>query len=143
MGLRLGDYAFIARREKPSIAACRIDPVQQRAAFRAAPDVVEDDRGRSERIGDAGDVRGDHDPRVPPERVPRRQRLVAEDVERRGRKLTPVERRDQILFDEMGAAAGIDQAGACRQEIEGAGIEDLLGFAGQRQEADEDFRSRE
>ena len=80
---------------------------------------------------------------MPPERVPGRQRLVAKDVEGRRRELPPVERRDQILFDEMGAAAGIDQAGAFGQEAEGAGIEDLLGFAGQRQEADEDFRSRE
>ena len=78
-----------------------------------------------------------------PERVPGRQQLVPEDVEGRGRDPPAVERRDQTLFDEMGAAAGIDEAGACRQEIEGAGIEDLLGFAGQRQEADEDFRSRE
>ena len=74
--------------------------------------------------------RGDEDSRVPPERVPGRQRLIAEDVEGRGGELTSVERRDQILFDKVGATAGIYEAGAFGQQVESAGIVDHRGLVG-------------
>jgi hypothetical protein len=93
-----------------SIPPHRIDLVEERAALFEAADVVEDDRGGGLRIGDAGDVRGGQDARMLPKGVTGRQRFFAEDVEGRSRKLPRIERGDQILLDEVGAPAGIDQA---------------------------------
>src|SRR6266513_1657299 len=78
-------------------------------------------------------------PRMAPERVAGRQWLVAEHVEHRARQLPGIERRDQVGLDEMPAAPGIDETRAPWQSREQAGVEDALGRAGQRQQADQDL----
>ena len=57
---------------------------------------------------------------------------VAEDVEGGGGELAPIEGWDQVVLDEVAAAAGVDEAGAAGQGGEGAGVEDAFGFGGQR-----------
>src|SRR6266436_356637 len=87
-----------------SVAARRVDPVEQRAAGFEAADVVEDDRGGGRGVGEGGNVRRHDDARVVPERVAGGQRLVAKDVEHGPRELPRGEGREQILLDEMSAA---------------------------------------
>ena len=65
-------------------------------------------------------MRGDDDARMAPERMRRRQRLLAEHVEHRRRKLARIERRQQVGFDQMPAAPGIDDRRAARQPGERA-----------------------
>src|SRR5690349_13523337 len=83
------------------------------------------------------------DARIAPERMLLRQRLLAEDVENRGRELAAVERGDQIGFDQMPAARAVDDGGAARQAGEEPLIEDALGRRRQRQQADEDLAARQ
>src|SRR5438876_6431617 len=106
-----------------SIAARRIDPVEERPALLEAADVVEDDQGGGRGVGEGGDVRGDDDARVMPERVAQGQRLLAEDVEHRSRELPRGEGGEQIRLDEMRAAGGVDEGSTPRQQRQGAGVE--------------------
>src|SRR6266853_5262573 len=53
-----GRFLPAVREGAPSIAARRVDPVEQRAAGFEAADVVEDDRRGGRRVGEGGDVRG-------------------------------------------------------------------------------------
>src|ERR1700730_9597462 len=62
-----------------SIAARRVDPVEERPALLEAADIVKDDRGGGRRGGEGGDVRGHDDARVMPERVAQGQRLIREE----------------------------------------------------------------
>src|SRR6266436_1886231 len=64
-----GRFLPAVREGPPSVAARRIDPVEQRAAGFEAADVVEDDRGGGRGVGEGGDVRGDDNTRVMPKRV--------------------------------------------------------------------------
>ena len=48
---------------------------------------------------DRGNVRCQHDPGMMPERMPRRQWLVAEHVERRAGEMVVVEERDKLGVD--------------------------------------------
>src|SRR4029077_12407931 len=92
-----------------SIAACRVDLVEQRAAGFEAADVVEDDRCGGRRVSEGGDVRRHEDTRVVPERVAGGQRLLIEDVEHRPRDLPRSEGGEQILLDEVSAARGVEE----------------------------------
>src|SRR6266850_6186780 len=105
-----GRYGFFfpASREMQSIAARRIEPIEEGPPLLEAADVVEDDRGGGRRVGEGGDVRGPDDARVMPERVVGGQRLLAEDVEHRRRDLPGGKYGEQIRFDEMSAARGVD-----------------------------------
>ena len=73
-----------------------------------------------------------------PERAVRRQRLGLQRVERGIGELPGIERRDQVLVDDVPAAADVYQHRALRHHREGAGAEDALGLARQRQKADGD-----
>ena len=73
-----------------------------------------DDHGGRRRIGKGGDMRGENDARMSPKRVLERQRLLAEDIEYRGRNLPRGQRRQQVFFDEMRAARGVDERRAPR-----------------------------
>ena len=128
------------RNQYPASVSIRLR--SERPRFEAE-NVVEHDRSGGSRVGDAGDMRGDEDARVMPERVTRRQRLVAEHIEGRRAELAAVERRDQIVLDQVTAAPGIDKAGAVGQTAKRAFAEDALGLRRQRQQADEDFARRE
>ena len=101
------------------------------AGFEAA-EVVEDEGGGGFGVGRAGDVRGDEDARVGPEGVLGGERLSAEDVEGGGGELAAVEGGDQVILDEVAAAAGVDEGGAAGERRKGAGVEDAFGFGGQR-----------
>ena len=56
-----------------------------------------------------GDMRSEQDVRVAPEGVIRRRWLVLEHVEHSGAELAAVQRVQQVGFDQMLAAAHIDQ----------------------------------
>src|SRR5689334_10204749 len=104
------------------IPLCRVDFVQQRAALFETADVVEDDRGGGRRVGGGGGMRRYDDARVVPERVPGRQRLVAEDVEHGGGEVAGGERAKQVFFDQMRAAGGVYHGGTPRQHRKGLRI---------------------
>ena len=64
---------------------------------------------------EAGDVRGQVDARMVPERMRRRQRLFAEHVEARMRELPALECLQQVRLDQMPAPCDVDQPGTLRQ----------------------------
>ena len=63
----------------------------------------------------------------------RRQRLSAEDVERRGLDLAALQRRQQVALDEVGAAADIDHHRAVGQGIKQCNVQDVLKYRRKRQ----------
>src|SRR5437899_2907031 len=85
---------------------------------------------------------------MPPERARRSERLARKDVERRARKRTLLERRQDIGVDLQRAARGIDEVGAgsgaialeLADELE---LEHAVGRRRRRQQADEDLRAAE
>ena len=87
------------------ISPRKIDAVGDRQPGLALADRVAHQRrgGGGMRLG--RDMRGHDDPRVAPERMLPRQRLVIEHVEHRPRHLPAVERRQQIGFDDDGRRA--------------------------------------
>ena len=84
---------------------------------------------------DAGIVRGDRHLGVIPEGAVRRQRFLAENVERRPGELPAVERIEDIGLDLMPAAPRVDQIRALRQLSEQVPVEDasVSGVSGSRQ----------
>ena len=77
-----------------------------------------------------------------PETMLRRQRLVAENIERRARKLIVVEQREQIVVDDERAARNIDEVRAPRQPRQPRPVEQALRLARQRQQTDEYAHAR-
>ena len=62
-----------------------------------------------------GDVRRAQDPRMPPQRAGRGQRLGLEDVERSACEMARIDRRDEIGFAQHASARDVDHVGAARQ----------------------------
>jgi hypothetical protein len=71
--------------------------------------------------------------------MPRRQWLGREHVERRAGKLAVLQRGEQIGFDQMLAAADLDQVAATEHASERVAVEDALGLRRQRQQVHENF----
>ena len=84
-------------------------------------------------------MRHDRDLRVRPKRTLRRQRLRPQRIERGIGQLPGIERRDQILLDDMLAAPDIDNHCALWHRREVAGAENPLGLARLRQQAHRDI----
>lgn len=122
-----------------SVAADAVDlALHPLAAFEAA-DVFQQLGEGAVGLRHGGDVWGEQDVRVAPEGVIRRRWLVLQHVEYGGAELAAVERVQQVGFDQMLAAAHIDQRRAGRQLREQGAVEDALGLLGQRQDAQQDI----
>ena len=69
-----------------------------------------------------------------PERMCGSQRLVLEDVEHCAAKMTMVDERSQVTFDEQSAARDIDDIGSLRQARQGFVIQQppRIGSKGQQ-----------
>ena len=72
-----------------------------------------------------------------PETMLRRQRLVAENVERRAGESIVVEQREQIVIDQEPATRNIDHVRPLRQSRQARPVEQTLRLARQRQQADQ------
>ena len=57
--------------------------------------------------------------------------------------MAAVECRQQVPIDDMAAAGGIDQRRTGRQHGQKIAVDEAVGRGGERQQADQDFRSRE
>ena len=75
-----------------------------------------------------------------PERMLRRQRLFATDIDHRARQLAFFQRRDQIGIDHRHSSPGIDEQGAGLQLGEQRGIVQIAGRRGIRQQIDQVVR---
>src|ERR1043166_7624269 len=78
-----------------------------------------------------------------PERMRRRQRLVAEHVEHGAGEMAFIEQGEQVRIDDEPASRDIDQVRAARKQREALAIEEILGVAGQRQQAHDESRPGE
>ena len=88
--------------------------------------------------GVAGDMRGDADARVRPERVRGGQGFGREDIEARTLELPPFEGGGEVRFVQMLAPADLDQPAAGGDLVEQRAGKDAMGFRRQRQDVDED-----
>src|SRR5438874_2228495 len=84
-------------------------------------------------------MRRDDDVGMSPERMPWGQWLWREDIERGAGKLAALQRGEQIGFDQMFAAADLDQVAAAIHARERPLIENTLCLRRQRQQVHENF----
>ncbi len=102
------------------IAEVGVDGPEERLAGGVAADVLGDAAGQ-QRLGHlrrVGGVRRDEAPRLGPQRVPLGEWLGIGDVERRPADLLTLQRRDQGIGVDMGAASDVDQPGVALHEVE-------------------------
>ena len=91
-------------------------------------------------------MRGKRDLGMAPEWTVLRQGFGLEDIERRGIKSARIEGGEDIAFDLLLAAPGIDEDGCAERALAGKlrdhlAIDEAGGFRRMRQEADENIRS--
>ena len=122
-----------------SVAPQRINLVKQRLTREDTMIIFKDLQDSRLGIGDAGDMRSDGYPGMPPERMLRGQRFLTENIEQGAGKLTGIDGRHQILFDQMIAARHIDKKGSGWQLLEQLDIKKIAGLGGERQETDQDI----
>ena len=84
-------------------------------------------------------MRRDDDFRMTPERMRRRQRLDSEHIERGAGELTAFQRSEQVLLDQMFAAADLNQIAAAAHATEQVAVENALRLARQRQQVHQHF----
>ena len=108
--------------EVPLIARLPVDQLLKRLAGPQAPDVVRDLWGHMIGSRLSGGVWHHGNFRVGPEGMVRRQRLRALHIERRGRKMPVIQRRDQIFIDHMLPAPDIDDCGTFWQQGQITGV---------------------
>src|SRR5437879_5823258 len=87
--------------------------------------------------GQRRDMRRQRDARLLPERMRRRQRLLAHHVQRGAGDMPILHQRQQIFLDQMGAARDVDQVGAVRQFCQCAPVQQIGGVGRQWQGADQ------
>src|SRR5579875_2132345 len=126
-----------------SIPGARIDAIRHRLAALQAPQMRADQRRDIGGELPARGVRDHGDAGVAPKGMILRQRLLAENVERRGGEMAAVERGDEIAIDDMRAAAEIDQRRTFGHKREVRRAENIRGLGGERQEVHDDLAAAE
>ena len=71
------------------------------------------------------------------------QRLPGEHIQRRADQLPAVERGHQIRFQQMIAAADLNEIPAAPHRVEHIAVEDAAGLLGQRQQVHQNFGVRQ
>ena len=99
---------------------------------------LDDQFGRLVGQRNAGAVRRDDDVRVVPEWMIVWQRFLSKDIQHRAAGPIAIQCIEQILLDQVLAAADVDQRATCLHLREQSCSEDVARFFGQRQQVDQE-----